>query len=34
MVTAMQITLLSQLLQKGHAKYPRVKMNGQFFEGI
>jgi hypothetical protein len=32
MVTAVQITLLAQLLQKGHAKYPIVKMNGKFFE--
>jgi hypothetical protein len=32
-VTVMQITLLAQLLQKGHAKYPIVKMNGKNFEG-
>jgi hypothetical protein len=33
-VITMQTTLLAQPLQKGHAKYPIVKISGKFSKGI
>jgi hypothetical protein len=27
-------TLLAQLLQKGHTKYPAMKIPGKFFKGV